>query len=54
VTPTFTHTPLPGAGTGNDCDVRATFIKSLTSLPGATGSTDSDANFNLALVKLIR
>lgn len=51
--PTATATAI-GAGTGNDCDVRATFIKSLTSLPGATGSSDADANYNLALVKLIK
>jgi hypothetical protein len=53
-TPSPTSTLVAGAGTGNDCDIQATFIKSLISLPGAFGSDDSDSNFNLGLVKLVR
>jgi hypothetical protein len=45
---------VAGSGTGNDCDIQATFIKSLVSLPGAFGSEDADSDFNLAVVKLIR
>lgn len=53
-TQTATPTQVAASGTGNDCDVGARFIKSLTNLPGSTGSDLPSSGANLTLIKLVK